>query len=61
MGETLVLMSDSAAVVVYLRKQGGTVSVDVCRLVREIIGWSELHLVSITVRYIPGKKNILAN
>ena len=57
----LVLMSDSATVVAYLKKQWGTVSLDMCRLTQEIIDWSELHLVYIMATHTPGKKNILAD
>ena len=61
MRETLVLMGDSATLVTFLKKQGGLVSLDMCRLAQEIIAWLELHIVSITVKYIPGKKNVLAD
>ena len=45
-------MSDNTTVVAYLKKQGGILS---------RVAWSELHLVTLSARYIPGKKNILAN
>ena len=47
-----------STVVVYLKKQGGTVFVDMWRLAQEIIAWSELHIVTILASYIPGKKNL---
>ena len=31
-----------------------------CNLVREIVLWTEAHSVTLMVRYIPGKKSILA-
>ena len=34
---------------------------DMCSLAQEVIKWSELHMVLITVRYITAKKNILAD
>ena len=59
-GEILILMSDNAMVVAYLKKQGGTASLDLCRLAQEITARSELHMVNMMARYIPGKKNTLA-
>ena len=50
---SLVLTSDSSTVVAYLKKQGGTISWDICRLDQEIIDCSELHMVCFMARYIP--------
>ena len=36
-------------------KAGGTVYLDICRLAQAIIGWSEIHLVSISAKYILEK------
>ena len=58
--EGLVIVSGSATLMVYLKRQGGTVSLDICRLGQDVIGWSELHMVSILAKYILGKKNILS-
>ena len=60
MEETLVLTSDSATATDYLKNQGGTVSLDMCRPAQEVIAQSELHAVSITARYIL-RKNILTD
>ena len=58
MRELVVLMSNSATVVAYLKKQGGAVSLDMCKLAQEVIKWSELNVVTITARYISRKNNI---
>ena len=60
MGESLGMMNDSTMVVAYLKKQGIMASLDMCRLVLEVRKWLELLVVTIIVRYIPGKKNVLA-
>ena len=60
MGDTLVLMSNNATAVVYLKKQEGTVSQDICSLAQRVVDWSELRMVSMTIKYIP-KKNMLAD
>ena len=60
-GELVMLMSNNGTMVVYLKKQEGTVSRVICGLVQEIVDWSQLHLVTLSVRYIPGKKKVLAD
>ena len=54
-------MSDNTTFVAYLQHQGGTVSRVLCRMATEVVLWTERHLVSLTVRYVPGKKNALAD
>ena len=61
MGEPLLLTSNNTTLVAYLKKQGGTVSLDMCRLAQEIFTWLELHIVTIATKYILGKNNILAD
>ena len=51
-----VLVSDSATVLAYLKKQGDTLSLDMCRVSQEIVTCWELHVASIMIRYILGKK-----
>ena len=60
-GESVVFMSDSSTIVAYLKKHGGAVSKVMCSLAQEIVVWSELHLLAISARYIPRKKNVLAD
>ena len=53
--------SDNATVMAYLEKQGSMVSLDLCRLAQEVMHWSQLHMLTITARYITWKKNVLAD
>ena len=59
--QSVVLMSDNALIVTYLRHQDGTISRTLCLMASEITMWTERHLDCLSVRYIPGRKNILAN
>ena len=61
LGQCLVVMSDNATVVTYLRNQGGTVSRVVCHMAAEVVLWTERHSVSLLARYIPGRKNVLVD
>ena len=60
-GEVLVLINKNGIVMVYLKKEGGTVSMTMSRLVLEVIACSELYIVTLSTRYILGKNNILAD
>ena len=60
-GQCLILMSNNASVVAYLRNQGGTMSRVLCHMDAKVVLWTEGHSVSLTARYIPRKKNVLAN
>ena len=60
-GQSVVLMSDNASFVVYLRHQGSTVSRRLCLMASVITQWTERHSVRLDSRYIPGNKNILAD
>ena len=57
----IVLMSDNATVVAYLKDQGDTVSRVMCDMAREVIQWSKLHSVTLLALYIASKKNVLAD
>ena len=60
-GLTVQLMSDSATVVSYLSKEGGTVYVSLYRLAREVLLIArELHIF-LLVKHIPGDRNALAD
>ena len=61
LGQSIVLMSDSASVVVYLQNQGGMVSCVLYHMTAEIVLWTEYHSVSLLVPYILGKENVLAD
>ena len=58
--ESTVLISNNATVQAYLKKQGGTVSPVMCTLTQEILDWTEQFSVFLKVRYILGKKYIMA-
>ena len=59
--QSVVLMRDKATVVAYLRNQGGTVSRVLCCIAAEVFLWTKHHLVSLSTRYILGKKNVLVD
>ena len=58
---SVVLMSDNALVVAYLQHQGSTVPRTVCLMASEITRWTEQHSAYLSARYIPRRKNILAD
>ena len=61
MGHRVVLMSDNTTVVSYINKQGGTVSSSLYLLVRQVLTWAEFNSVSIVGRFVPGRRNVLAD
>ena len=61
MGHGVALMSDNTTVVAYINKQGGTVSSPLYLLVRQVLTWAEMNSVSIVGRFVPGRRNILAD
>ena len=60
-GESVVLMSENTTVVAYLRRHWDAVSRVMSNLALEVVLWTEIHSVNLMVRYIPGKKYILAD
>ena len=54
-------MSDNMSVVAYLRHQGGTVSRRLFHMASVIAIWAERHSIHLETRYIPGKRNSLAD
>ena len=61
LGVSVVLMSDSATMMACLKKQRGSVSRVMCILAQEIMAWTELNSVTLSIRYILRKKNALAD
>ena len=61
LGQSVVLMSDNVTVVAYLQSEGGTVSRVLCHMALDIVLWTERQSVSLSARYIPGKKNVLVD
>ena len=60
-GLTVQLMSDNASVVAYIRKQGGTVSVPLYRLTREVLILARDAHITLLAKHIPGERNALAD
>ena len=60
-GMTVQLMSDNASVVSYLRKQGGTVSVPLYLLAREVLLLARDAQITLRAKHIPGERNALAD
>ena len=60
-GQNVILMSDNASVVPYIQHQGGTVSRRLCLMALIIALWMERQAIRLEARYIPGKKNVLAD
>ena len=58
---TVIVMSDNSTVVAHLRKQGGTRSELLCYWTRRVLLLSEEWGVELKAKYIPGKKNVLAD
>ena len=59
--QSVLLYTDNSTVMFYLRKQGGTRSPTLCRITWEILRWCAQQRVTLTVKHIPGKKNVLAD
>ncbi len=60
-GLTVQLMSDNSSVVSYIRKQGGTVSVPLYRLTREVLILARDAHITLLAKHIPGERNALAD
>ena len=60
-GLTVQLMSDNASVVSYIRKQGGTVSVPLYLLTREVLILARDAQITLLAKHIPGERNALAD
>ncbi|XP_066976797.1 uncharacterized protein [Macrobrachium rosenbergii] len=61
MGHSMVLMSDNTTVVAYVNKQGGLVSHALHALTVQVHQWAVTHSMELSARYIPGKRNVLAD
>ncbi|XP_066957853.1 uncharacterized protein [Macrobrachium rosenbergii] len=60
-GHSVVLMSDNMTVVAYINKQGGLVSRALHKLTLQVHQWAVAHGGFLSARYIPGKRNVLAD
>ena len=57
----VMVASDNTTVVSYIRKQGGTHSLSLFSLTREIFLWCARFNVTLRAKHIPGKQNVLAD
>ena len=58
---SVMIATDNSSVVAYLQKEGGTHSPTLCVEVWETLLWCQENGISLRVRHIPGKTNILAD
>ena len=60
-GSVVMVVSDNATTVTYMKKQGGTRSRVLLRLTQELYNWLEEWQITIRSRHIPGRLNVLAD
>ena len=58
---SVMIMTDSSSIVAYLQREGGTHSPTLCMEVWETLLWCHKNGISLGVRHIPGRTNILAD
>ena len=60
-GKKVAIFSDNTTALSYIRRQGGTKSWKLFRLVEELILWAEEKEITLIPKFIEGKKNALAD
>ena len=55
------VLSDNTTVVAYLRKEGGTISQNLSTLTATLLLWCRDREVTLSIRHIPGRLNVLAD
>ena len=60
-GHHVTAMCDNSTVVVYVNKQGGTVSWVLCLLASRLLRWMESFDIHLNARCLPGQANVLAD
>ena len=60
-GSVVSVMSDNSTVVAYLRNSGGTHSESLSTLAGEVLRWCESLSISLRPRFIPGRRNAIAD
>ena len=60
-GQKIAIFSDNSTALSYIRKQGGTRSWKLFRLVEELLLWAEEKEVTLVPRFIEGKRNKVAD
>lgn len=60
-GHTVLCQLDNSTAVQYIKRQGGTKSPTLCKIVWDLLHWCQARDIQLVVRHIPGKMNILAD
>ena len=59
--QSVRLVTDNSTVVAFIRRQGGTHSISLFRLVRSLLLFCRDHQIHLSVRHLPGRLNALAD
>jgi hypothetical protein len=60
-GHVVQVLTDNSTVMYYIIKQGGTKSLSLCTLAWRILRWCKNNNISLVVKHIPGKRNVIAD
>ena len=55
------IMSDNSTVVAHITHQGGTHSKTLCLQTLDLLSWARSHDISLSARFIPGDRNVIAD
>ena len=58
---SVMVATDNSTVVAYIRKQGGTHSLSLCALTRDLLLWCSQAQIFLRAKHIPGSQNLLAD
>ena len=59
--QTVLVSTDNSTVVVFINKQGGTHSAEMCTLLWKIMTWCHHYQITLKARHIPGCLNVMAD
>ena len=60
-GQAVLVLSDNATVVSYIKKSGGTKSVTLCMRMFQLLSWCISRNIDLRARHIPGRLNVIAD
>ncbi len=60
-GHRVLVMTDNTTVVGQIRNQGGTHSIELYELTKQLLQWTDQNGVTLTPRHIPGHLNVIAD
>ena len=60
-GRSIRIMTDSMVAAAYIRRQGGTRSIQLYQEARDLLLWCHDHRVQVTPHFLPGHLNVLAD